>query len=325
MYRLYGFDEEAGIPSFETLQQRIQPQDRAELAEVAESAIRNRAEYELDFRVVLPEGRTGYIHKIGHPVYDAAGNIVEFVGTDMDITERRRAEADIRDSERRYREVEMQLAHANRVATMGHLSASIAHEVNQPIAAAVTNAQAALRWLSVQPPDPKEVRQALGRIVENGNRAGEVIGRIRALIKKAPPRRDRVTINDAILEVIALTRGEVARNGVSVQTQLADGLPLIQGDRVQLQQVILNLIINAVEAMSGISGGARDLLISTRESESGGVLVAVRDAGPGLAPATIERLLRLSTRQSPAVWEWAYPSAARSSKLIADDCGRPRT
>jgi C4-dicarboxylate-specific signal transduction histidine kinase len=184
----------------------------------------------------------------------------------------------------------MELAHANRVATMGQLSASITHEVNQPITAAVTNAHAALRWLGAQRPDLEEVRQALGRIVKNGNRASEVIGRIRALIKKAPPRKDVLEINEAILEVIALTRGEWVKNGVSVQTQLAEGLPVVRGDRVQLQQVILNLIINAVEAMSGVSEGSRELLISAAKAESDGVLVAVRDSGPGLAPAILERL-----------------------------------
>jgi PAS domain S-box-containing protein len=214
------------------------------------------------------------------------GGTWAFSGFVRDITERKRAEATLR----RYREVEMELAHANRVATMGQLSASIAHEVRQPIAAAVTNAQAALRWLGAQPPDLEEVRQALGRIVKEGNRASDVIGRIRALIKKAPPQKDRVEINEAILEVIALTRGEVVKNGVSVETQLAERLPLIQGDRVQLQQVILNLIINAVEAMSGVSEGARELLITTAKAASDGAVVAVRDSGPGLAPENLERV-----------------------------------
>ena len=290
IYRLYGFDPEAGIPPFEAHLQRIHPEDRARLAEAFERAIGDGAELELVFRIVLPDGATKYIRKIGHPVYAAVGEIVEFVGTDMDITERKRAEAEVREGERRYRAVEMELAHANRVATMGQLSASIAHEVNQPIAAAITNAHSALRWLGARPPDLEEVRQALGRIVRDGNRAGDVIGRIRDLIRKAPPRKDGLEINEAILEVIALTRGEVVKNGVSVQTQLAEGLPLIQGDRVQLQQVILNLIVNGVEAMSGVGEGSRELLISTGKAESDGVLVAVRDSGPGLAPESIDRL-----------------------------------
>ncbi len=188
------------------------------------------------------------------------------------------------------REAQTELAHVNRVTTMGELSASIAHEVMQPVTAAVTNAHAALRWLGTQPPDLEEIRQALGRVVKEGNRATDVIGRIRALIKKAPPRKDSLEINEAILEVIALTRGEVVKNGVSVQTQLAEGLPLIQGDRVQLQQVILNLIINAAEAMNGVSEGSRELQIGTGKDASGGVLVAVQDSGPGLKPESSDRL-----------------------------------
>jgi C4-dicarboxylate-specific signal transduction histidine kinase len=183
-----------------------------------------------------------------------------------------------------------ELAHVNRVATMGQLTASIAHEVNQPIAATVSNAQAGLRWLNRQPPDLDEVRESLACIAEDGKRAGEVIAGIRDLIKKAPPRKDRVELNGAIREVIEITRSEAVKNGVSMQTELADDLPLIQGDRVQLQQVMLNLIVNAVEATSGVSGESRELLISTRKTETGGVRVAVRDSGPGLTPAALEHL-----------------------------------
>jgi PAS domain S-box-containing protein len=207
-----------------------------------------------------------------------------------DITERKRAEAEARDSERRYREVQAELAHASRVATMGQLMASIAHEVRQPIAAVVTNAQAGLNWLGAQPPDLEEVRQTLGCINRDGMRAGDVIGRIRALIKKAPSRKEELEINEAVLEVIALTRAEVSKSGVSVRTQLAEGLPVIRADRVQLQQVILNLIVNAVEAMSGVGEGARELLINTGRDSSNGVLISLRDSGPGLDPKGLDRL-----------------------------------
>ncbi len=225
---------------------------------------------------------------IGAATFEEGGNDgVAFV---LDLTERKRTEAEARESERRYRETQMELAHMNRVATMGQLTASIAHEVNQPIAAAIMSAQAGLRWLDARPPDPDKVRQALGRIVKDGSRAGEVIGRIRGLIKKGPPRQEALAINQAILEVIALLHGEVVKHGISVQTQLADDLPMLQGDRVQLQQVILNLIINAVQAMSSVSEGPRELLISTGRAEPDSVLVAVRDSGPGLAPAVLARL-----------------------------------
>ena len=237
-----------------------------------------------------------YFHKNGDRVPVLVGGATfeeksdEGVAFVLDLTDRKRAEAAIRESEQRYSEVQNELAHVNRVATMGELSASIAHEVMQPIAATVTNARVALRFLNAQPPNLEEARQALGATVKAGNRSTDVIERIRALVKKAPPRKDALEINGAILEVIALTRGEIVKNGVSVQTQLEEGLPLVQGDRVQLQQVILNLIINAVEAMSAVSEGARELLISTGKDASGGVLVAVRDSGPGLNPESFARL-----------------------------------
>src|SRR5262249_17396524 len=152
--------------------------------------------------------------------------------------------------------------------TMGQLTASIAHEVNQPIAAVVANAQAGLLWMDAQPPNLEEIRQTFGYIVSDGMRAGDVIGRIRALIRKAPPERESLGINEAVLEVIALTRGEVIKNGVVVRTQFAEGLPLVQADRVQLQQVILNLIMNAIEAMTDISDGGRELIIRTGRGAS---------------------------------------------------------
>lgn len=208
----------------------------------------------------------------------------------LDLTERKRADEELRRSERRYHEAEVELAHANRVATLGQLSASIPHEVNQPIGAALNNASAALRWLDRERPDVEKARQALGRIVANGNRVSEIIGRMRALFKKAPLRKEEMDINGAILEVIALTRGEVVKNGISVQSHLVGGLPLIQGDRIQLQQVILNLIINAVEALNAVSEGSRELVITTGKGEPDGVLVVVRDSGPGLSSPDLERI-----------------------------------
>ncbi len=278
-FRLQGFDPAERLPRFEELRRRFHPDDRVRATEHFTTAIREKRDFDVIYRIMLPGGEIREIQSIGHPVLNPSGDVVEFVGTVMDVTERRRAE-----------EERQALAHANRITTMGQLTASIAHEVNQPIAAVVTNAQAALRWLNMQPPDPEEVRQALDRIVRNGRRAGDVIGRIRALVAKAPPRNDQLDINEVMLDVIALTRSELRGSGTALRTELADGLPPILGDRIQLQQVVLNLIFNAVEAMSEAQDGPRELLIRTDQDRPGGVLVAVQDSGPGLKPESIDRL-----------------------------------
>jgi PAS domain S-box-containing protein len=194
----------------------------------------------------------------------------------VDLTERKRAEAE--------------LTHANRVATMGQLTASIAHEVNQPIAATLLNAENAVRWLARQPPNLEKTRQSIDRIINDGKRAADILSRIRDFSKKAPARTEELEINEAILEIMGLTRVAISEHSVSVTMRLSDGLPPILGDRIQLQQVILNLIMNAIEAMSEVNEGSRDLLISTTEADPGDVLVAVSDSGPGLPHANPGRI-----------------------------------
>jgi C4-dicarboxylate-specific signal transduction histidine kinase len=194
------------------------------------------------------------------------------------------------DSEPRRHETQTELVAVNRVAILGQLSGSIAHEVTEPIGAIVTAAQAAVRWLGSQPPDLEEARQMLAQIVRDGTRAGDIVHGIRAFMKKAPSPRERLDINEAIREVIGLTRGETLKNGISVQVKLAEHLPPIQGDQVQLQQVMFNLIINAIAAMSLQAAGTRDLVIDTAKTKSGGVLVTVCDSGPGVEPANLERI-----------------------------------
>ena len=213
------------------------------------------------------------------------GQGVAFV---LDLTERKRAETEARESERRFRNIQTELAHANRLATLGQLTASITHEVKQPITATLLSTQTAQRLLSHQQPDIERAKKAIDRAVRNSIRVTEVVDRTHALVRKEPARKDSLKINEAISEVIGLTRGEASKNGVQVRTELAEGLPAVQGNRVQIQQVMLNLIINAVEAMSQMSDDRRELLIST-QVEADCVLVAVRDSGPGLSEDAIER------------------------------------
>jgi PAS domain S-box-containing protein len=416
MYRIFGLASRESLPTRENFRQRIHPEDRDWVKKRLERSVHEREDAFAEYRVLLPDGTVRHINASGHPVLDQDGELIEFVGTAVDvtehkraeferrrlaslveqaadlmaiadlsggtpiylnkaglkmvgfdswedartrrgihymfpedrefvnkvlwptvlekgswsgemrfrhfktgapipilysafriddpetgqpvsvgnvctdITERKRAEAEARENDRRYREMEMELAHANRVATMGQLSASIAHEVNQPIGAMVTNAEAALRWLGAGSSHLEKVQQSIAHIIEDGTRAGEVIHRIRGLMKKAPPRKDRFEINGVILEIIELTRGEVVKNGISVITQLADSLPLVEADRVQLQQVLLNLMVNALEAMYAAKEGPRELLISTGKVETSNVVVAVQDSGPGLEAAMLERV-----------------------------------
>jgi C4-dicarboxylate-specific signal transduction histidine kinase len=198
----------------------------------------------------------------------------------VDLTEQRRTTEALRD-------MQSQLQHANRIATIGQLTSSIAHEVNQPISGIVTNANAVLRMLTRSEPPMEAMAKAVGRILRDGTRAGDIVDRLRNLIKKAPPRHACLEINPVIDEVIDIIRGEAAKTCVSVQTALGGELPRIRGDRVELQQVILNLIINAIEAMSG-DGQDRELRIVSGKTEAGYVFVSVRDSGPGLAPAAFE-------------------------------------
>ncbi len=420
MFRIYGLNPQEDLPTRKNFRQRVHPEDRNGVDERFARVVNERVDSFDEYRVLLPDGTVKHVNSSGHPVLGGNGELVEFIGTATDVTERKRtqealresetkirrlvdsniigifvwdfdgrileandeflrmvnynredlvagrirwadltppdwrdrnnarieqqkgggrfdpfekeytrkdgsrvpiliggtrfeehgnqgvafvldlterkraeqalhtAEAEARASEQRYRETQLELAHANRVATIGQLTASITHEVNQPITAAVTYASAARRWLVADPPNFRELDNALSQIIKEGNRASEVVGRIRALIKKAPARKDAVEINDAILEVIALTRTEAANSGVSVRTQLAEGLPRVQGDRVQLQQILLNLIINAIEAMRDVGEEERELLISTR-SEPDGVSVEVEDSGPGFTAANLDR------------------------------------
>jgi C4-dicarboxylate-specific signal transduction histidine kinase len=210
-------------------------------------------------------------------VRDSEGNILRFVGTATDVHDWRQAQEELRNTQ-------AELAHTTRVLTMGELTASIAHEVNQPLGAIVASAGACERWLAAKPPQMEKARRALERIVNDGRRAGEVIKRIRALMKRQAPQKEWLEINEAILEVIAIAQHQLRRNDILLETRLAEGLPLVQGDRVQLQQVLLNLIVNAVEAMSGLDERRRELTIVSAADGPDAVSIEVRDTGTGLDP-----------------------------------------
>jgi PAS domain S-box-containing protein len=284
-HRVLGFDPQGGQPRFETFFQRIHPDDQARTLEHLERAGREKAEFEFDYRIVHPGGEVRDIHTIGHPVFSPSGNLVEFVGTVIDVTERRRAE----DERERLREAQADLSRVHRVTTMGELTASLAHEVNQPIAAAVTNANTCLRWLVRDQPDVEEARAAAMRIVKDGTRAAEIVKRIRLLFKKGTSERELVDVNEIIREMTVLLRGEATRYSISVRTDLAADLPEILGDRVQLQQVLMNLMINGIDAMKNMDG-TRELAINSQRGKTEDVLVSVSDTGAGLPPQQAEQI-----------------------------------
>ena len=416
MFRIFGLDPRESLPTRKNFRQRIHPDDRDWVDKRFERLLRERADSFDEYRALLPDGTVKHIMSSGHPVFNEDGELIEIIGTAVDvterktaelerrrlaslveqaddlmaiadlsggtpiylnkagmrmvgfdnweearerrgihymfpedrqfvnevlwptvlekgswsgemrfrhfktgesipvlyscfriddpetgqpmnvgnvcrdITERKRAEAEARENNQRLHEMQMELAHANRVATMGQLTASIAHEIIQPLAATTTNAETALRWLGRGPSHLNEVQEALSRIVDDSVRAAELVKRIRGLMKKEPPRKDRLEVNGAILEIIEVMRSEAVKQGVSILTELADPLPVVEADRVQLQQVLLNLIVNAVEAMGADDEGPKELLISTGRVEPDGALVAVQDSGPGLEALMLERV-----------------------------------
>jgi PAS domain S-box-containing protein len=289
-YQIFGFDPERGIPSLQTIRQRVDPEDRATADASLEKAILEGNDFELNYRIVLPDGIVKFIHSVAHPVFNASsGTPVEFVGTAMDVSERKQAEENLRESDRRYRQAQAELAHVTRVTTLGELTASIVHEVNQPLAAIAMNGEACLRFLGREAPDLNEVHGALTDMISHSHRAAEVIRRIRALCQKADSKKAPLNINEVIDEVLYLIQREVIDHGVAMRRELSLEIAPVLGDRVALQQVIINLMVNGMEAMSSVADRKRDLLIRSQQ-HADGVLVAVQDSGVGIAPDNVDRL-----------------------------------
>ena len=278
-FRIFQYDRTTK-PTVELLLQRVHPEDAALVKQTIERASQDGKNFEHEYRLLMPDGSVKHVHVVAHALSDESGS-VEFVGAVMDVTVAKQAEEALR-------QAQADLAHGNRVTTMGELTASLAHEVNQPIAAAVTDANTCLRWLTRDHPDVEEARHAASRIVKDATRAGEIISRTRLLFKKGTPQWELVDINEVIREMIVLLRSEATRYSISVQTELAD-LPQVMGDRVQLQQVLMNLMTNGIDAMKDVDG-TRELAIKSQRAEDRQLLISVSDTGVGLPPQQADQI-----------------------------------
>src|SRR5215469_12121978 len=287
-YRIVGLDPLQGPPTRETMRQRIHPDDRDSVYEKLREAVAQKRDFAMEFRILLPDGTVRYLENTGHPLFSARGEFLEMVGSTIDVTERRRAH----EEHERLRQLESELAHVNRLSIMGELTASLAHEILHPIATARNNARAAIRFLDMTPPKMLKVREALERIVRDADRGKDIVDRIRDHVKKTPPRNNRFDLNEAINEVIEMVRTAIDKSRVSASTRLAPELNAVWGDRVQLQQVVMNLVLNAVEAMGAVEERKRMLFITTEQKGEGDVLVAVHDSGPGIDPEHLQQVFK---------------------------------
>jgi PAS domain S-box-containing protein len=279
-FRIFGFDKAPSV-QLAAVMQRIHPDDRARVQRTIDRATRDGKEFELGYRLLMPDGSVKHVHATAHTVADASSGI-EFVGAVTDVTARKQAEVELH-------EAQTNLAHVTRVTALGEMAASIAHEVNQPLAAVVTNAAACLRWLDREPANLKEARGSLQSIINDGNRAGEVIQRVRALVNKTTDRK-ALHINEIVNEVMSLVQHELFSHRVALRLELAPALPPVLADRIQLQQVILNLVINGIEAMQPVKERPRELVIRTLQDEASHVLVTVSDVGVGVAAEHADQL-----------------------------------
>jgi PAS domain S-box-containing protein len=280
-YRVQGFDPKGGLPRYEEFFHSVHPEDQARIAEVIEAAVRVREDFKFDYRITHPGGEIREAQSFGHPVFDPSGDLVEYVGTIIDVTDRRQAEKE----RERLREAQADLAHVSRMTTMGELTASLAHEVNQPITAAVNGASTCVRWLTRDHPDVGEAREAALGVIRNAKRAAEIINRIRTISKKGESQRQLADVNELVREMIALLRSEINRYSVSVHTDLEAELPKVMVDSVQVQQVMMNLIMNGIDAMKGVDQ-TPELTIRSRLEGNQYLTISVTDTGVGLPSET---------------------------------------
>ena len=281
-FRIFEYDR-ATKPTVELVHQRVHPEDAALVKRTIDRASQDGKDFDHEYRLVMPDGSVKYVHVVTHALSNEPGSI-EFVGAVTDTTKTKRAQESLR-------QAQADLAHINRVTTMGELTASLAHEVNQPIAAAITNANTCLRWLARDHPDVEEARAAAMRIVKDSKRAAEIISRIRLLFQKGAPQRELVDVNEVIREMIVLLRGEVTRYNVSIRTELAADIPQVMADRVQLQQVLMNLMLNGIDAMKDVEG-SRELSIKSQRDENEQTLVTVSDTGVGLPVQQADQIFK---------------------------------
>ena len=292
-FAIFGVDSETNEGSYTSFMERVHPEDRRNVEERVLAAVNEKRDWELEWRLLLPGGVIKHIHDIGHCRVSESGG-VEYIRTTMDITERKRAE----EERERLRQALADLAHINRVSTMGELTASLAHEIKQPISAAMTDAKTCLRWLGRDQPDMEEAREAASRLVTDVTRASGIISRISSLFKKDVPLRELVDVGELIREMIALLHSEAARYSISIRSDIAKGLPKMLVDRVGLQQVLLNLMLNGIEAMKDMAARGK-LSVTARQHSIRQLVIAVTDMGVGLKPGQAEQIFNAFVTSKP--------------------------
>jgi PAS domain S-box-containing protein len=281
-YRIFGFDPAEGAPPWEKRIERLHPDDRLHWKSALERAIVEKTDYDVVFRILLPDGTIRWIHTVGHPFLTGAGELVQFLGSSTDVTEHKSVEQE----RERLRQLEDDLAHINRVSMLGEMAASLAHEIKQPIAAAMTSANSCIEWLAHEPPNLDRARAAAAKIDKYGNRAAEIIDHIRSLYRKSPPQSELIDVNEIVHEIFTLLQGEAVRYSIVMRSELAGELPKNRADHVQLQQVFMNLMLNAIESMRD---GGGELTVKSQQQD-GQLLFSVSDTGSGLPTGNVDQI-----------------------------------